>query len=186
MTNKRLTINLATQPRQNRRLLYLVAGLMTVIFCAAIGQSIFLLTTYGRKNIEASSTLAELDSRLRQVEEENRKTAESIQAAEETNRKKIDRLNGVILHKGFSWTAFLAELESLLPDSCYIVSLAPVPRSSREVDVGLQVAAPSLNELLLFIRRLTERNFRPSVRGETKAENGYLLAGVTFVYQGTL
>ena len=186
MTTERLTINLASQPRQNRRLFYLVAGMMTIIFFWAIGQSVFFLTTYGRKNTDAVVFLAELDSRLKQVEEENRITADSIQAAEETNRKKIDRLNGVILHKGFSWTAFLAELESLLPDSCYIVSLAPVPRSSREVDVGLQVAAPSLNELLHFIRRLNERNYRPFIRGETKAENGYLLAGVTFVYQGTL
>ena len=186
MMPKNLTINLATFPQQNRRLHYLITGLMSVLFILVIVQSVMLLSTYGRKNTDAAAALMELDGRLNQVEEETRITTDAVRAAEETNRKKIDRLNGVILHKGFSWTAFLVELEDLLPDTCYIMSLAPKPRSSREVEVALQVAAPSLNELLLFLRRLTERNFFPSVRSETKAENGYLLAGVTFVYQGTL
>ena len=182
----RLSLNLATNPLKNRRLFYLFCGSLVFLTVLLAVHSGFTLVGYKSKSEEAHVSLSELEQHMEKVKQEKSHLVSLIEKEVISRKPKIDLINSVILKKSFSWSDFLSDLEELLPDSCYIVSLAPVPGEDQKIEVSMSVAAPALNELLVFIDHLNKRNYqRIRVRGETRTKNGYLLVRISFTYEKT-
>jgi Tfp pilus assembly protein PilN len=156
---------------------------LTVLLAVHSG---FTLSKYGSRNEETRVFLSKLEQRMEKVKQEQSRLTSLIEKEAKTRQPKIDLINSVILKKSFSWSDFLSDLEELLPDSCYILSLAPVPGEDQKIEVSMSVATPTLNELLVFIDRLIKRNYSGvRTRGETRTENGYLLVRISFAYERT-
>jgi len=187
MSVKRINLNLATRPQKNRRLFYLTCGLLVLVFFLLVIHSGITLFRYKNPNKEAQLSLFDLERRMGEIKKEKKDLASLVEKEAMVQQPRIDLINSVILKKSFSWSGFLSDLEELLPDSCYILSLAPVPGEDQKIEVSMSVAAPSLSELLVFIDRLIQKNYRGiRTMGETRTENGFLLVRMAFTYERSI
>ncbi len=92
-----------------------------------------------------------------------------------------------VIRKSFSWNAFLSELEGALPDSSYIISLAPSFIGEASLDLRVKVVSRSLDDLLAFVNNLSARNFKGiRVENESANEQGQLNSDITFTYERNL
>lgn len=183
---KYLNLNLATRPLRNRRLFFfLCIGLSLLILLAAVHAGV-TLWKYGGKNSEVLPILSGLNEQVKTVKRRELQLKSMINKQAEASGNRVDRINSIIFQKSFSWTAFLSEMEELLPESCYVRSMAPVPKGGQKMAVTLSLAAPALNELLVFIKRLRERNIQSiRIQGESRTDRGNLLVRMSFIYEGT-
>jgi len=184
MNNRRLHLNLATAPARNLRLfhtlVFLLGGLL--ILTASVGGRQFF--RYRQKARDARSTLVRIrrDDRIFQREEKryaglNRQNVRDYQA-------KTDLINSLIFRKRFSWIDMLSALEEALPDSCYILSLAPQIKKDATMEVRLKAAVPSLDDFLLLYQRLQRQQFKQiRIISEAAEDTGRLIAEIVFVYE---
>ena len=187
MSVKRINLNLATHPQKNRRIFYLACGLLVLVFLFLVLHSGITLFRYNNSGKEAQSSLSDIEQRMTDIRKKRNDLTSLIKKEAVVQQPKIDLINSVILKKSFSWSDFLSDLEELLPDSCYILSLAPVLGEDQKIEVSMSVAAPSLSELLVFIDRLIQKKYQGiRTRGETRTENGFLLVRMAFTYERSL
>jgi Tfp pilus assembly protein PilN len=179
-----LKINLASNPFRSRRLSFVLNGFLAVVLITMVVLSLVVYTGYSGKLEEAQEAVQEAETRFRELQVEQRRLNTKITELSALYQDKIDFLNQVIRKKSFSWSAFLSDLEEMLPDYSYIVSLTPVLRGESEVEVRLRIAAPGLTHQVQFINNLYSRAYTGiKVNNESSTERGYLLSEVSFVYK---
>ncbi|MCK4432064.1 MAG: hypothetical protein KAW19_12290 [Candidatus Aminicenantes bacterium] len=181
---KRLNLDFASHPLKNRRLFYLLFTLLTFVFLfvSIIAGNVYF--KYGNKVKNIKASVAKVDKMIKGAQRQEKRFTTQIKAAEETLKSKIDLINTLILGKSFSWIDFLSDLEKSLPDSCYIVSLAPSLKEDATIEVRLEVASPNLDEILKLITRLNSMPFkRINLVKESKKENGFLLSEISLIYE---
>ncbi len=82
-------------------------------------------------------------------------------------------LNNLFLHKSFSWTAVMMDLEQVLPAGVQVLNIDPVPAKDGTVTIHMRVAGPR-DKAVSLVRNLEHsRRFRtPRIVGETsQAQN---------------
>ena len=183
---KRVNLNLASHPLRNRRLFFLLFGVLGVLVFLISAAGGYTYWKYSRLNKTYSSQIVRMEQVVHQATREEKRLSTQIEAASQTYQKKIDLLNTLILKKSFSWVGFLSALEEALPPSCYIESLAPNLRGTNQMEVRLKVAAPSLDELLKLNENLYGMNFKGiRIISESVDEAGLLIAEITLIYERT-
>ena len=177
-------INLATNPFRNRRLSIILHGLLAALLLTMVVLSLVLYLGYSEKLAAASEASQQAEIRFRELQTRQRQMNTDITALSTRHQDRIDFLNPLIRQKNFSWSDFLSDLEEMLPDYSYIVSLSPVLRGGGEVGVRLRIAAPGLTHMVQFLNSLYRKDFTGvKVDNESTNERGYLLWEVSFVYK---
>lgn len=178
-------LNLATKPFWNSRLSLAVNGFLSVVLVVLVGLSLIFYFLYSDKTEKLRASSRDAQSRVSKLQKENLSLNDKIADLSGLFQKKTDFLNQVIRKKSFSWSDFLSDLEELLPDYSYIVSLSPQIKGETEIEVYLKMASPGLGAHLQFLENLYRRNFKVvRVNNESPSERGYLLSEVSFVYKG--
>lgn len=179
-----LQINLATNPFRSRRLAIVLNGLLAVVLITMVVLSVVVYTGYSGKLAEAQEAAQEAETRFKELQTEQRQMNTGITELAALYQNKIDFLNQVIRKKSFSWSVFFSDLEEMLPDYSYIVSLTPLLRGESEVEVRLRIAVPGLTHFVQFLNNLYSRAYTGvKVNNESTTERGYLLSEVSFVYK---
>jgi hypothetical protein len=150
----RFNLNLSTRPFPAYRLASLALVLFFVVISAVTIWQLYSFRQYSSltKNIRdkeqaareekgsLTNVMSELGTRLdRPVTKD--KLAE------------IDFLNNLIIRKHFSWTTVFANLESLIPDSVHLTTVAPEIIKDK-VTLHLEIVCRSISDESEFIRRL--------------------------------
>jgi len=183
MDAKRLSLNLATYPLRNRRFFFLLLSIMAVTLVLI---SYLAARTYIKYRSEAQKVRASIDNvdqLIMVAGTEEKSFRQKIEEAVRRDKDKVDLVNSIILRKVFSWTELLSTLENSLPDSSYILSLAPTLAEDSRLQIRLRVVSQDLDKLLEFLNKLKASKFRIRIEGEMASEKGLLISEVTLSYE---
>lgn len=187
MVTKKISLNLASKPMRNRRLFYFLlcfVGITLVVVSFLAGEIFF---TYRTKRSEVTTSIANLEQNMRVAQRKESEFTTKISTEEKNFKGKVDLINGVILRKSFSWMKFLANLENSLPDSSYIVSLAPKLTGESSMEVRFKVVSQNLSDLLKLINNLRGLGFEEvKVESEVKDDRGLMVSEISFRYERTV
>jgi len=182
--SKRLNLNIASHPLRNRRIFYsfltfLVFMCLLVFF---LGGRTFL--EYRSKASRVKVLIAKTDRLIRNVQRDEKKFSAGIQNAIKGYKSKVDRINSIILKKSFSWIEFFSDLEISLPDSSYIISLAPTLTEDSKMQVRFKVASSDLNDLIKLLDNLNALEFdQIRIIGEGENETGTHISEISLYYE---
>lgn len=183
----RVNLNLATNPLRNRKLFFLISGILGILILSLFSVGGYTYWKYTGKNKILRDQSARLEKMIHEAGREEKRLSLQIDEASQTYQENVDLLNTLIRKKSFSWVEFLTALEQALPPSCYIESLVPNLRDTDQMEVRLKVAAPNLDELLKLNRNLYEMNFSGiRIISEAINEAGLLIAEITLFYERTV
>ena len=182
-THKRLHLNLATHPSRNRRLFYSLVTLLSVVILviAVVGGGNFL--RYGTKVRVNRQTVRQLEQAINTAKNQEKEFTRKTNSASSEMGKEVEALNGIVYRKSFSWVLFLYALEEVLPDACYITSLAPVFRDDATVDLNFKMVSPDSENFYTLLERIVERGGR-NVRliREDRDERGNFVFEIAVIY----
>ncbi len=162
-----IRLNLASRPLLNRRLFVFAGGGLALAALISLVLGIFIFSSFALKIRRAQSELARVEQGIQKDRLGTSASRAKVQEAMKRYKVSVDFANAVILEKSFSWAEFLSRLEDGLPDSSFIISLAPVAVDSQSVQFRLKVASAGLNDQVALINRLLELKFN-KVRVETE------------------
>jgi len=120
-----LVLNLASRPALNRRFYLLTRNFLAVALVALVGLTGFTIVKYGRLAARSGAALAEARQAQTAAEQEKKRLTAEVRKLMKSEQSQVEAANRIIYQKSFSWTGFLSELESALPDSITITSFAP-------------------------------------------------------------
>ena len=185
MRNKqRVDLNLATHPSRNRNLFYCLVGLLGVLFLGLSLIGGFIYFSYKGKAGRLDASISEMDQSISQLQSEEMEYNQNIKKATQQYKENVDSINNLIFRKDFSWIDFLSCLEDSLPDSSYIVSLAPTLTEELKVKVRFQVLSQNLKDLLELINNLESLKFKDiRVLREIRNEQGSLRSEISLTYE---
>ncbi|MFZ2053202.1 MAG: hypothetical protein WAU81_03295 [Candidatus Aminicenantales bacterium] len=179
-----MSVNLATRPLRNRRLFFLLGGMLGLAFLVTSLVAVIIFFQFSLKKRVVKAGLHETDASIRAAQTEEKRLAARVKEAVGKDQDIIDTINGIILKKSFSWTDFLSKLEECLPDSSYILSLAIPQIDNTRIQSRVKIVSQSLDDLLDLINRLQDLNFsRPRVETEERNDQGQLVSEISVTYE---
>lgn len=149
------TINLATNPVENtRRFFTLVAVLGTAALLLTGVLSVRVYREW-RASRGVEREISQLSAQLRDLEREQQRLDEFFRRPEVGPvLERSAHLNALIARKSISWTRIFMELEQLLPDRVYLVSITPQVTEDQQLELKLSVAGESSAEIIRFLKTL--------------------------------
>jgi Tfp pilus assembly protein PilN len=181
---RRLNLNLATRPLRNRRLFLLVGGLLGLAFLVTALLAIILFFQFTLKKGAVQAGLQKADQTVKAAQSEQKRLEVRLKETANKDQDIIDAINSIILRKSFSWTDFLSKLEECLPDSSYILSMAPTLVDDTRIQFRFRVVSPSLDDLLALINKLQALKFsQPRVETEESNDRGQLTSEISVTYE---
>jgi Tfp pilus assembly protein PilN len=181
---RRLTLNLATRPLRNRRLFLLLGGALAAVFLVIALLAVFLFLRFTLKKHSVQVRLSKAEETTRTSQSEQKKIDVRVKEVALKDQGVIETINSIIMRKSFSWTDFLSKLEECLPDSSYILSLAPSLVDDTRIQFRFRVVSRDLNDLLALINKLQELKFsQPRVETEERDDRGQLTSDISVSYE---
>jgi len=181
--HKRLRLNLSSHPARNRRLFYSLVTLLSgvILLIAIVGGGNFL--RYGTKVRVNKQSVRQLRQEINTAKNEEQDFTRKTNSASRELGKEVESLNGIVYRKSFSWVLFLGALEEVLPDACYITSLAPVFREDATVDLNFKMVSPDSENFYTLLERIVEQGGR-DVRliSEDRDERGNFVFDISVIY----
>jgi Tfp pilus assembly protein PilN len=182
-----LNLNLATKPRRNRRRYAALACAMGVLLAVLAALSVLVVMKYGGESARLRAVIAEKQRLQEETRRDELRLKADIDREERLSRTRVDLVNGIIQKKTFLWTSLFSELEKALPGPSYITALSPGFTADGAIAMHMRVTSRSLDDLLALIDNLTARGFKHiQVGGETRSEEGRLIAEITLTYERSL
>lgn len=179
-----LFLNLASHPVRNRRLFVTLTVLIGLLLILLLSIGVNSIAKYGLRGRQARASIASINQEILKIQRENKGRANLITQAKQENGKKVELINQIIYRKSFSWSTLLSVLEEVLPDACYIVTLAPAFHEDASMDIRFKVASPNLETLLSLIDRLNELNFKHiRLLSENRDQTGYIVYEISVGYE---
>lgn len=184
---RKITLNLATHPLRNRNFYFLILAAIGLAVVVTFFLSARLFIFYYGKGKAARESLAAVETSIAAAQMEEKRLSSRVQEAFKKDHEKIELMNSIILKKSFPWTEFFSLLEDSLPDSSYILSLAPDLIDNSRIQMRFKVVSRSLNDLLLLLNNLNKLNFT-QVRVESEEQNsqGELTSEISLNYERIL
>lgn len=184
MKARQLDLNLASNPLRNRRIFFSLFSFLFILCFLVffLGGKAFLEYRSEASKVKASITGTE--RLIRDAQRDEKKYSSETQRAMKTYKSEVDLVNSIILKKSFSWIEFFSDLESSLPDSSYIISMAPTLTEDSKMLLRLKVAYPDLDELIKLIENFNALGFK-NIRfiGEGENEEGTLVSEISLNYE---
>lgn len=170
---RRITINLASQPLRNRRLFFSLAGLLSFLCLVFIALAAVVFIRFFIKGRSAKVELAKTETAISTAQREERQLVAKVRQAVKKDQKKVDLLNSIVLKKSFSWAELLSKLEECLPDSSYVIDLAPTLVEDTRVQFRIKVVSRNVDDLVALVNNFLARGFSdPRVENEERNEKG--------------
>jgi hypothetical protein len=188
MKNSRpISLNLASYPLRNRRLFVLLFSILVVLFLLVSFVAGKIFIRYRADAQRAKNSIRQTDKLIRDTQRNEKSLSSMINEAVKSNKSQVDMVNSIILKKSFSWIEFFADLEKSLPDSTYIVSLAPTLTEDSGIRLRLRVACISVDDLLKLIDNFGALKFDEiRIEGETLSERGLLISEISLRYERSI
>ena len=181
---RRINLNLASHPLRNRRLFYLLASSLGLIFLLVLLSAGDIYFSYKGKAKKIESSMMKADQSIKKAQRQKKQYTTRIEKIAKENKGMVDLINSLIYKKSFSWIDFLSCLEDSLPDSSYIVSLAPTISENLKMNVRFGVVSGSLDELLKLINNLEALKFKQiKVLNEARNDDGSLRSEISLTYE---
>ena len=183
-SGRRQILNLATHPARNRRLFFLLLGLVGGLLAILLTVGGSRVIRYGLRSRTVRADLLHAQDQTRTAQREIQKLERQIAETERANQRSIDSLNQLIYRKSFSWIELLGSLEEMLPDPCYIVSLKPAFHEDAVMEVRLKVACPDYNAWQTLVGRIYEQGFTDyRAASETRGTDGFIIFDISVTYE---
>lgn len=180
----RLRLNLASHPSRNRKLYYLVLSLVGILLLAVSYLTGSLYLDARAKTADVRTSISDAEKKARVAQRKDKEFEAKVEELTKTYKGNVDLVNGIILRKSFSWVKLLGNLEAALPDSSYIVSLAPRLLDDSKMEVKFRVISRNLDNLLKLINRLNSLKFHNiRIENEEINERGWLLSEISLSYE---
>jgi hypothetical protein len=184
MNAQRLDLNLASHPLRNRRFFFFLFSLLTAAFLALSFLAGGTFIEFNAKSRKTKAEIKKTERLIKTAQREEKSFSAQVEEAAKNDQGRVDLMNSIILRKSFSWTDFFSDLESSLPDSSYIVSLAQTLSEDSRMQVRFKVATPDVKQLLEFLNKLNALRFAQAVvNGEAENERGLLISEVSLIYE---
>lgn len=182
-----LHLNLATRPTRNRRFYHAARTGLAILAAAFIGLSGWTVARTSLKDAGVKSEIAAVRKTLDASRKEEREQTQATEKLKKTDSPRVALVNEVIFRKTFSWTSFLSEFETALPEASYITAFTPRFSGPRTVSIMARVVTRSLDDLLSLINALNARNFKGiQVNSEARSDNGQLVYEMNLTYERPL
>ena len=184
LKNYRVRLNLASHPLRNRKLFYLSVTGLGIAFLLLSFISTSLFVSYRNKSSTIEASIHDLEYSLQEVKRNEKQYTSRVENMIKDYKEMVDEVNSIIYRKSFSWADFLTSLEKSLPDSSYIISLAPTFTEDLNMKVRFKVVSRGLDDLLKLINNLEALKFKQiKVLNEVTNEQGLLLSEVALSYE---
>jgi hypothetical protein len=143
-----------------------------------------IFVEYKAKAQETRASVKRIDKLIKDAQRNEEDFSAKIEGAIIKYKGKVDLINSIILGKSFSWIEFLSDLENSLPDSSYIVSMAPTLAKDSKVQLSFKVAYSSVDDLLELYNNLKALKFNQiRIISEAENERGLLLSEISLNYE---
>jgi type IV pilus assembly protein PilN len=170
----RVTLNLASQPYVELRPLYQRLRVVALLLLVTGAVFWWVLRAEQQKATVAHARASRIDSAITQTRDERQRAETSMRQPQNAAvLAQAQFLNNLFLHKSFSWTAVMMDLEQVLPPGVQVLNIDPVVGKDGSVTIRMRVAGPR-EEAVSLVRNLEHsRRFRtPRIVGETaQAQN---------------
>jgi hypothetical protein len=181
---KRIELNLAARPLRNRRLFFVLGGVIGIALVISLSLALILFVRFYLKTRGVRARLAEIRATTAQAQREENRFAAKVSEASKKDQAKVVVANSIILKKSFPWTGFLTQIEECLPDSSYILALVPQDVGDTQARFRFKVVSRGLDDLLGLINNLQARNFSQiRVESEQKDDLGQLTSEISVSYE---
>jgi len=165
----RITLNLATHPYVELRPLYQRLRVLAVLLLVSAAALWWVQNTQKHKAAAAEARVYALDTAI--LRTRNQRSQAEASMHQPQNAAVLDQahfLNNLFLHKSFSWTAVMMDLEQVLPPGVQVLSIDPVPAKDGSVTIHMRVAGPRDRSVALVRNLEHSRRFRtPRIVSET-------------------
>lgn len=188
MKNSRpMNLNLASHPLRNRRLFTLLFSILVVLFLLISFFAGKIFIRYRSDARRAKTSIRQTERLIENTQRDEKSLSSRINEATKNNKSQVDMVNSIILKKSFSWIEFFADLEKSLPDSTYIVSLAPTLTEDSGIRLRLRVACINVDDLLKLIDNFGDLGFNDiQIEGENPNERGLLISEISLRYERSI
>ncbi|HET8797537.1 MAG TPA: hypothetical protein VFO89_07615 [Thermoanaerobaculia bacterium] len=173
---KPIHLNLASRPYRDYRPVYAVVVAMSLLAAFLMLNNV---ETYLRYIRDTKSTRVKIE----QIEQQAQRERERAEVAQNRTRnldlarlgRQTSFINAKLAERAFSWSALLAELESILADDVRLVAVSPTFADDGTVGLDMQFRAKTDEGMLTTIRRMqNDPQFRnPFPHVESLVEGGY-------------
>jgi type IV pilus assembly protein PilN len=165
----RITLNLASHPYVELRPLYQRLRVVAVLLVITGGLLWWVLRGQQEKAAEAHARFASIDTAITQTQNERQQAEASMRQPKNASvLQQAQFLNNLFLHKSFSWTAVMMDLERVLPANVQVLTIDPVVAKDGSVTIHMRVAGPREKAVTLVRNLEHSRRFRtPRIVGET-------------------
>ncbi|MDQ1694601.1 MAG: hypothetical protein QOH85_2136 [Acidobacteriaceae bacterium] len=165
----RLTLNLASRAYVELRPLYQRLRMLALLLLVTAGLFWWVLRTEKGKAAEAHARAASLQTAIGQARTERQQAEGAMRQPQNAAvLTQAQFLNNLYLHKSFSWTAVMMDLERVLPSGVQVLNIDPVVGKDGTVTIRMRVAGPRERAVTLVRNLEGSRRFRaPRIVGET-------------------
>ncbi len=169
----RVTLNLASHPYVELRPLYQRLRVVALLLLVTAAAFWWVLRSEQQKAAAAQARAGSIDSAITQTHNERQQAEASMRQPQNAAvLAQAQFLNNLFLHKSFSWTAVMMDLEQVLPDNVQVLNLDPVVNKDGSVTIHMRVAGPREKAVTLVRNLEHSRRFRtPRIVGETAQQN---------------
>jgi type IV pilus assembly protein PilN len=165
----RVTLNLASHPYVELRPLYQRLRVVALVLLLTGALFWWVLRTQQQRADAAHARASTIDSAIAQTQTERQQAEASMRQPQNASvLTQAQFLNNLFLHKSFSWTAVMMDLEQVLPDGVQVLNIDPVVAKDGGVTIHMRVAGPRDRAVTLVRNLEHSRRFRaPRIVGET-------------------
>ncbi|HEX4583002.1 MAG TPA: fimbrial assembly protein [Acidobacteriaceae bacterium] len=169
----RVTLNLASRPYIELRPLYQRLRVVALLLLVMAAVFWWVLRSEQQKARAAQARAGRIDSAIAQTHNEELQAEASMRQPQNAAvLTQAQFLNNLFLHKSFSWTAVMMDLEQVLPDNVQVLNIDPVVAKDGSVTIHMRVAGPREKAVALVRNLEHSRRFRmPRIVGETAQQN---------------
>jgi type IV pilus assembly protein PilN len=165
----RITLNLASHPYVELRPLYQRLRVVALLLLVTGAMFWWVLRSQQHKAAEAHARASTIESAITQTRNERQGAEASMrQPKNAAVLAQAQFLNNLFLHKSFSWTAVMMDLERVLPPGVQVLNIDPVVAKDGSVTIHMRVAGPRERAVSLVRNLEHSHRFRtPRIVGET-------------------
>lgn len=165
----RVTLNLASRPYVELRPLYQRLRVVALVLLATAALFWWVLSSQKQKAAAAQAHVDAMETSIRQAHMERQQAEASMRQPQNAAvLRQAQFLNNLYLHKSFSWTAVMMDLEQVLPEGVHVLNIDPVVGKDGTVTIRMRVAGAREKAVALVRNLEHSRRFRaPRIVGET-------------------
>jgi type IV pilus assembly protein PilN len=165
----RVSLNLASRPYVELRPLYQRLRVFALLLLVTGGVLWWGLRIEQRKAAAANARVGAIQTSIARIQRERQQAEASMRRPDNAAvLAQAQFLNNLYLHKAFSWTAVMVDLERVLPSGVQVLNIDPAVAKDGSVTIRLRVAGPRERSIELVRNLEHSRRFRsPRIASET-------------------